>query len=46
MQLNCVFQDGDRYHPAANVEKMKAGVALTDEDRVPWLLALHHVILG
>ena len=46
MQLKCPFQDGDMYHPAANVEKMRAGVPLTDEDRVPWLLALHQVIVG
>ena len=31
------FQDGDDLHPAANKEKMSAGVALTDDDRWPWL---------
>ena len=34
------FEDGDWFHPAANVEKMHQGVALTDEDRWPWLEAI------
>ena len=44
-RLHVPFLDGDGYHPDANVEKMRAGVPLTDEDRWPWLerlaLALH-----
>ena len=39
-RLGWPFQEGDDLHPAANVEKMKRGHALTDEDRTPWL----HVI--
>jgi gluconokinase len=35
------FIDADDYHPSANVAKMVAGVALTDEDRWPWLDALN-----
>lgn len=31
------YADGDDYHPKANIEKMSAGHALTDEDRWPWL---------
>ena len=46
VQLKCPFQDGDSHHLAANVEKMRAGVALTDEDRIPWLLTLHSIIVG
>jgi carbohydrate kinase (thermoresistant glucokinase family) len=38
--LHAPFLDGDRYHPEANVEKMRAGIPLTDEDRWPWLEAL------
>ena len=34
------FEDGDRFHPAANVAKMSAGHPLTDEDRWPWLQAI------
>jgi gluconokinase len=32
--------EGDALHPAANVEKMRRGVPLTDEDRQPWLASL------
>jgi len=36
-RLGWAFEDADDFHPAANVEKMRGGVALTDEDRVPWI---------
>jgi gluconokinase len=36
-RLHVPFLDGDQYHPEANVEKMRAGTPLTDEDRWPWL---------
>jgi gluconokinase len=32
--------EGDDLHPPANVEAMRAGRALTDDDRVPWLRAI------
>ena len=35
--LHWEFADGDAFHPAANVRKMSAGIALIDEDRWPWL---------
>ena len=31
------FMEGDDHHPQANIDKMAAGVPLTDEDRWPWL---------
>lgn len=34
------FLDADDFHPASNIEKMKRGQPLTDEDRQPWLQAL------
>ncbi|WP_346420683.1 gluconokinase [Paracoccus sp. N5] len=34
------FIEGDSFHPRANVEKMAAGIPLTDADRAPWLQAL------
>ena len=34
------YLDGDDFHPAANVEKMRSGEPLTDEDRWPWLAEL------
>lgn len=36
-QLGWPFMEGDRLHPPANVEKMRQGIPLTDEDRAPWL---------
>ncbi|MBT1606560.1 gluconokinase [Curtobacterium flaccumfaciens] len=33
----CVFVDADDLHPAANKEKMRQGIPLTDEDRWPWI---------
>lgn len=36
-RLGWPFQEGDALHPQANVEKMRAGVALEDADRTPWL---------
>jgi gluconokinase len=38
------FVEGDEYHSAAAITKMRAGVALTDADRSPWLAALHTII--
>lgn len=40
------FAEGDDYHSAENRAKMAAGIALTDEDRLPWLDALHGVLAG
>lgn len=37
-------RDGDDYHSAANIEKMKAGIPLTDDDRLPWLHAIAEAI--
>ena len=33
--------EGDDFHPAANVEKMRQGQPLDDEDRAPWLAELN-----
>jgi gluconokinase len=47
-ELGLQMIEGDEFHPPANVEKMAAGIPLTDEDRRPWLqtlgklLAEHH----
>lgn len=34
------FFDGDDFHTESNKEKMRAGIPLTDEDRMPWLAQL------
>ena len=39
-RLRWTYQDGDRFHPQANVDKMSAGQPLTDADRKPWLHAI------
>ena len=39
-RLGWACEDGDKYHPKSNVEKMSAGHPLTDEDRWPWLNAI------
>ena len=39
-RLGWPFAEGDDFHPPANVEKMRAGRPLDDEDRWPWLRSL------
>lgn len=36
-QLDIPYRDGDDLHSTEAVEKMRAGIALTDDDRWPWL---------
>jgi gluconokinase len=43
-ELGWPFVDADDHHPPQNVDKMHAGVALTDADREPWLASLHAVV--
>lgn len=38
------FHDADDLHPAVNRQKMRAGVALTDDDRRPWLRAVRALV--
>lgn len=45
-QLGWHFEDADPHHPPANVEKMRAGIPLTEADRVPWLEKLASLIQG
>jgi len=42
--LGWKYFDADDFHPAANIEKMKSGVPLTDIDRQPWLVELRDLI--
>jgi gluconokinase len=39
-RLQWRFADADTFHPPENVDKMRAGIPLTDEDRQPWLQAI------
>lgn len=38
--LGVDFVEGDEYHSAENVQRMKAGIPLTDKDREQWLRSL------
>lgn len=40
--LGWTFADADDFHPASNVEKLRQGIPLEDDDRRPWLDALRH----
>ncbi|MCK9792515.1 gluconokinase [Isoptericola sp. 4D.3] len=39
-RLGYDLAEADEFHPEANIAKMTAGTALTDEDRAPWLAAI------
>jgi gluconokinase len=39
-RLKCDFADADSFHSQANKDKMHKGIALTDDDRWPWLAAI------
>ena len=43
-QLGWEFYEADDFHPRANIEKMRSGRPLTDEDRWPWLERLREQI--
>ncbi|NXE88043.1 GNTK gluconokinase, partial [Menura novaehollandiae] len=42
--LGWKFCDADDYHPLDNKKKMAEGIPLNDEDRIPWLCALHDIL--
>lgn len=39
------YIDADDFHSAANIQKMKHGIALNDADRQPWLERLRELII-
>jgi len=43
-ELGWQFLEADDFHSAANIEKMRGGRPLTDEDRWPWLDRLREQI--
>ena len=45
-ELGWQFYDGDDFHPQANIDKMKSGIPLSDNDRVVWLTALRTLLDG
>ena len=38
------FADADDFHPPSNVEKIRHGISLNDDDRKPWLDSLRKAI--
>jgi gluconokinase len=44
LEQKCEFADADEFHPVANIEKMRRGIALSDHDREPWLETLRAAI--
>ena len=45
-RLGLAWAEGDEVHPPANIEKMRGGTPLTDDDRRPWLEALREWTAG
>jgi gluconokinase len=45
-KLGLPLVEGDDFHPPANIEKMRQGLPLTDEDRASWLAALGAQLAG
>ncbi|MFH5926639.1 gluconokinase [Roseomonas xinghualingensis] len=43
-ELGWEFREGDDLHPPANVERMRTGIPLIDEDRWPWLHRIAAVV--
>ena len=43
-KLGWRFREGDDFHPPENVDKMSRGVALSDRDRMPWLVRIKREI--
>lgn len=44
--LRAEFVEADAFHSAANIARMRAGIALTDADRAGWLGALNRALLA
>jgi gluconokinase len=40
VRLGWAFHDADDLHTPANIERMRAGQALDDDARIPWLLSV------
>lgn len=45
-KFNACFIDGDDLHPRSNIIKMKNGIPLDDNDRLPWLTRINDVFFS
>lgn len=43
-RLGWNFYDADDFHPKENIQKIKKGIPLTDEDRLPWLESIRQFV--
>lgn len=43
-RLDIPFYDSDEFHPEENIKKMSRGIPLNDDDRQPWLKAIHNFV--
>jgi gluconokinase len=43
-ELQWKFYEGDDFHPLVNIEKLRRGEPLSDQDRFPWLTAIRDTI--
>ena len=43
--FGCRLIEGDDYHSSKNIDKMKDGISLTDQDRSEWLQKLSEIIV-
>jgi ACS family tartrate transporter-like MFS transporter len=44
-RLGWTFVEADQFHSSTNKEKMRRGIPLTEDDRIPWLHAIHDELL-
>jgi gluconokinase len=44
-ETGAIFYEGDDYHSAESIEKMRNGIPLTDDDRAEWLQRLRQIIV-
>jgi len=44
-KTGAAFYEGDDFHPPENIEKMRAGIPLTDANRKKWLKTLRQIIV-
>ncbi len=45
-KLGYQYIEGDEYHPQENIDKMREGIPLTDEDRQGWLETLNNLLIN
>jgi gluconokinase len=45
-RMGWAFHDADDYHRVDNIAKMRMGIALTDQDRIPWLETLWRQVVA